>query len=194
MESPPARDAVLTAYAQSLIRFKAKQLSRKVGFSRSDEEDLSQELTKHLLARAHRFDPKRASANTFAERVIRTAVAMLLRDRRRQKRAAGFIAQSIEGSSAPSDEGVASLRDTLTEADLGRRIGTSASDPERAELIAAVAQAFQSLPAEDREVCRRLMEGTEASVAREMAISRRQVRNAIERIRRRFQAAGLGDS
>ena len=35
----PARDAVLTAYARMLINKKARQLCRKPGFSRSDQED-----------------------------------------------------------------------------------------------------------------------------------------------------------
>ena len=87
MRSSSHHGAVLTTYAQSLIRFKAKQLSRKPGFSRTDEEDVAQELTAYLLSRAHLFDPRRASADTFADRVIRTAKAMLLRDRRRQQHA-----------------------------------------------------------------------------------------------------------
>ena len=193
MGPTPARDAVLTAYARSLIRFKAKQLARKRGFTKSDQEDLEQDLTAHLLAQAHHLDAKRGSANTFAARVIKSAIAMLLRDRHRQKRAAGFTAQSLEGTRTRSAEEVESLRDMLTEADLRRRIGTGACDQDRAELITAVGQAFQSLPPDLQDLCRRLIEGTAASLARELGISRRQVRNAIERIRLHFEAAGLGD-
>ena len=74
-----------------------------------------------------------------------------------------------------------------------RNRGTSASGPDQAELIAAVIEAGHSLPAADREICRWLIDGTEASVACDLGISRRQVRNAIERIRVYFEAAGLGD-
>ncbi len=193
MQSPPARDAALSEYAQSLIRFKAKQLSRKPGFSRTDEDDVAQGLTVRLLERAHLFDPNRASVRTFAERVIRSAVAMLLRDRRRQNRAAGFVAQSLEGTRARSDEDVDSLRDMLTEGDLRRRLGTVASNQNRAELIAAVVEVVRSLPAADQEICQRLIEGTVTSVARDLGVSRRQVRNTIKRIRRHFEAAGLGE-
>lgn len=193
MRSLSHRGAVLTEYAQSLIKFKARQLSRRPGFSRSDEEDVAQELTVHLLSKAHQFDPNRASVNTFADRVIRSAIAMLLRDRRRQKRAAGFAATSLEDIPAQSGGDVESLRDMLTEADLRRRIGIAASDQDRADLIAAVVEAMRSLPAADQETCRRLIEGSKASVARDLRVSRRQIRNAIERIRRHFEAAGLGD-
>lgn len=189
----PNRDAVLTAYAQSLIKFKARQLSRKAGFSRSDEQDVAQELTMHLLARAHLFDPNRASANTFAERVIRTAVAMLLRDRRRQKRAAGFGAHSLEQTCIVQDHGLASLREVLQSSDLGRRTGAN-DEEHRAETIAAVIEALRSLPPELQDICRGLIDGSAASVARDLGISRRQVTTAIERIRSYFWAAGLGDS
>jgi len=193
MGSAPARDAVLTAYAQSLIKFKARQLSRKPGFSRSDEEDVAQDLTAQLLAQAHRFDPKRASVNTFVDRVIMSKIAMMLRDRRRLKRAAGFTAQSLERTYATLDREVASLRDMLQPSDLERRTG--ADDTGRhAETLAAVVEAYRSLPLELQEVAYRLMERNATSVARELGASRRQVRSAIERIRIHFEAADLRDS
>ena len=194
MDSPHARNALLTAYAQSLIKFKARQLSRKPGFSRSDEEDVSQELTAHLLTQAGLYDPKRGSANTFADRVIKSAIAMLLRDRRRQKRAAGFTAQSLEQTYVRQDQGIASLRDVLGLADLYRRTGAGDDDERRAETVAAVIEAFQSLPPDLQDLCRRLIDGTAASAARELGISRRQFRNAIERVRHHFEASGLEDS
>lgn len=193
MGSPPARDAVLTAYAQSLIKYKARQLSRKPGFSRSDEDDLAQELTARLLSKAHLFDPSRGSVNTFADRVLHSATAMILRERRRQKRAAGFAAQSLDGPRTGSDEGVGSLRDMLTDADLRRRIGVVADEQHRTELLAAVRQAIRLLPAEEQEICRRLLETPAARVARELGISRRQLGNVIQRIRTQFESEGLGD-
>ena len=193
MDSPHPRDAVLTAYAESLIKFKARQLSRKPGFSLSDEEDVAQELTAHLLTQAGLYDPKRGSANTFADRVIKSAIAMMLRDRRRQKRAAGFTAQSLEQTDVVQDHGIASLRDVLRPSDLGRRTGAG-DEERRAETVAAVIEAFQSLPPDLQDLCRRLIDGTAASAARELGISRRQFRNAIERVRHHFEASGLEDS
>jgi len=52
---------------------------------------------------------------------------------------------------------------------------------------------FQSLPPDLQDLCRRLIDIPAASVAREMGISRRQLRKAIERIRLNFEAAGLKD-
>ncbi len=187
-------DAVLTAYAKSLIRFKAKQLSRKPGFTKTDQEDLEQELTAQLLARAHLFDPTRASANTFADRVIKSAIAMMLRDRRRQKRAAGFAAQSLERTFVAQDHGITSLRDALGFADLGRRLGKGDEETRRSELVVAVNQVLESLPPDLQNICRRLISGSLAEVARELEMSRHRLRHAIERIRKHFETAGLGES
>jgi len=193
MQPASAPESVLTAYAKSLIKYKARQLTRKPEFSRSDEEDVAQELTVYLLTRAHLFDPNRALSKTFADRVIKSAIAMMLRDRRRLKRAPGFSAQSIEQTGARPDEPVDTLRDALTEADLRRRLGTAVDDHNRSEAIAAVLEAFQSLPSDLQDLCHRLIAGSEAATAREMGISRRQLRKAIERIRVHFESTGLKD-
>lgn len=190
-ESP--HDAVLTAYAKSLITFKARQLKRKRVFRRESPQDLEQDLTTYLLSRAHLFDPSRASSSTFADRVIQSGIAMMLRDRLRQKRAPDLDNVSLEQSSPGSDEDAGSLRDALTDADLHRRLG-AASDRERAELIEAVREVLQSLPAEDQKICLLRMAGTDASVARELGINPRQVRDALDRLRKRFEAGGFGGS
>ena len=56
---------IVTEYARTLIRVKAKQIVRRPGFSRSDQEDIEQDLVVHLLCQAERFDPERGSLNTF---------------------------------------------------------------------------------------------------------------------------------
>lgn len=185
MPDGPARDAVLTAYASSLIRVKTRQLSRKPGFRRSDEDDLVQELTIALIEKSHLFDPTRGAASTFADRVIRTKVAMLLRDRSRLKRAAGLRAQSLESGVSHSDN--TSLWDSLT---------SNANEweaVEQGDLKVAIARAIESLPADLQEISRRLKTDAVSAVARDMGISRRQIRNAIERIRKHFESKGLSD-
>jgi DNA-directed RNA polymerase specialized sigma24 family protein len=72
---------IVTEYARTLIRVKAKQIVRRPGFSRSDQADVEQDLVVHLLCQAEHFDPERASLNTFIARVIDSAVAMLVRER-----------------------------------------------------------------------------------------------------------------
>jgi len=185
---------LLHEYTQRLIRIKARQMTIRPGFSRSDYDDLEQELACFLLQRVGRFDPGRASLETFVSRVVDSAVATILRDRNRIKRGAGQAPASLDTPVTQADGAAASPRDLLTEADSRRRTGTSPDEPvtvrDRAE---AVERAVRGLPRDLREICRRLTCGAPASVARDLDMSRRQVRKAIEEIRRHFDDAGLGD-
>jgi DNA-directed RNA polymerase specialized sigma24 family protein len=84
------------------------------------------------------------------------------------------------------------LGDVLTDADLRRRTG-AADERERAERIEAVREVLQSLPPEDQKLCLLRMSGSEASVARELGMTVRQVHEAFDRIRKRFEAGGFGN-
>lgn len=192
MGAKPLGDADLPAYAKSLIRFKAKQLSRKPGFSRSDQEDLEQELTLHLLRHAVDFDPERGSLNTFVSRVIDSAVAMILRDRNRLKRAAGHRVRSLDIPRIVADS-VTTLGAGLTPDDAHRRLGT-VPDADVKERLVTLAAARASLPAGLQRVCDLLASGSEAAAARELNVSRRKIRNAKEQIKRHFDSAGLETS
>src|SRR4051794_20232710 len=95
--APRGGDARISAYAQALIKLKARQLSAKPGFRASDEPDLEHDLAVALLNQIDRYDPdRRASRDTFANRVVESAAKMILRARRRVKRAAGFRAKRLE--------------------------------------------------------------------------------------------------
>lgn len=193
MGTDPARVAALTAYAQSLIKTKARQLSRNPTLRGMDPDDIAQELVLVLLSRAHKYDPARgASRDTFADRVINSAIATLLRDQQRQKRAGNARTVSINQSKTGGGDESATLGELLSAIDGARRAGT---DPdEKAELIEDLAEALWLLPPDLQIVCRKLMDQPEASVARDMGMSRRQTRKAMARIRSHFETSGFGDS
>lgn len=99
----------------------ARRLSQRKGFTRSDEEDVQQELWLILLREAKRFDPERASLHTFIDRVVRAAGGMIARRRRRQKRAAGGHVVSLDQRDLSEDgEAGTSLSHQISEADLAR--------------------------------------------------------------------------
>ena len=194
MGSAPAHDAVLTAYAQSVINHKACQLARRTDFSRSDEDDLAQDMRLHLLRRAHRFDPARSSYNTFVARVIDSWIATMLRDRWRRKRAAGLEAQSLEATSATQDGAPASLRDVLhPDQVVGRTAIGPGDEAARRELIAVVARIVGAMPPPLPDICARLPDQSHAAIRGELGLSRRQFDNAMARIRKTFEDAGLAD-
>lgn len=192
MEAESPHDAVYTPYSKNLISYLSRHLKPKRVFRRDSQEELEDELTTYLISRSHLFDPSRGSANTFADRVIRSGIAMMVRDRLRKKRAPELDNASLDQADPASDEVSRSLGDVLTDADLRRRTG-AADERERAERIEAVREVLQSLPPEDQKLCLLRMSGSEASVARELGMTVRQVHEAFDRIRKRFEAGGFGN-
>jgi len=184
-----APNEVCNEYASTLIRVKARQLIRRPGFSRSDEGDIVQKLNLHLLRQAQHFDPTRSSLNTFIARVVDSAVAMLLRDRGRLKRAPadGTEIQSLEVMVEVRGEPPTPLWATISLADLDRRTG-GLSQPNTAifENAEAFAAAMESMSPEHRDICCRILGGSRAG------LSRRKVRAAMVVIRQHFERAGFG--
>lgn len=194
MRETRAQNAVLTDYAHTLIRFKARQLSRSCGFTRSDQDDLEQDLWTVLLSQAEAFDPDRASIDTFIDRVVNSAVLMILRDRRRQKRANGFHTHSLDTPPQRSGPSTAAAGADLTAEDRCRHRGAApVNESQLAEDHKAAQHALSQMPSELREVCRRVMGGSISSAARELGRSRRQIRNVLAEARAYFERAGFGD-
>ncbi len=188
----PVHAALTTDYIKQLLQVKARQLTWHRGFSSSERFDLQQDLAVHVLKQAHHFDPSRGCVNTFIARVVDSAVAMLLRDRGRLKRAAGFRSRSLADLIFHSERGRGSLANLLDEADGCRRTGGNAMPAQdRADLEADTRKAISDLPPHLQEIAIRRADATEAAIARDLGISRRQVRNAVEMIQAHFRKAGL---
>jgi RNA polymerase sigma factor (sigma-70 family) len=186
--------ALTTPYVTILIRSKAAGLSRTSGFQRGERGDLEQELTAHVLRQADRYDPARSSVNTFIDRVVDSAAAMIVRDRRRLKRGAGLHAISLDQTHIQKDQRQMSLAQVVCEDDLRRRSGGAVHDAQQdAELSADLARAMADLTPQQREVAIRLTRAPEAVVARELGVSRRQMRSVVAAIRERFREAGLSE-
>lgn len=195
MDSAQGKNIVLTDYARNLIRVKAHQLRTRRDFRNFDSDDLQQELWLAVCERIDRFDPTKASLDTFIDLVVNKALASLLRRRQRLKRDKGTVAHSLD-SMLPSRCGAPTrLGDLLTEADLVRRTGhypcEMARDPAFGE---ALAHALSEMPEDLRDICQRLMSGTVNSVACELNVSRRAIRNACQAIREYFERAGMKNS
>ena len=88
-------DVIQSPFVSDLIRNKAGRMRRRGGYSRSDQEDLQQELLLRLLEAWPRFDPRQGEEGAFAYAVINRAVAFVLRGRQRQLRADQAIRQVL---------------------------------------------------------------------------------------------------
>lgn len=196
MPHVPQGSHVCTEYARTLIRVKARQLVRRPGFNRSETGDVENDLFLHLLNQAKQFDPGRGSINTFIARVIDSAVAMLVRERRREKRTpeTGVVVQSLEVMIDQADGPPAPLGSTLSQADAERRVGgDSVSGIHLFELADDVAHLIDALPPELQAVCRARMNRNRSETESDLGLSRRNYDAALELIREHFAQGGFGE-
>lgn len=186
---------VCTEYARTLIRVKARQIVRRPGFSSSDSDDVEQDLFLHLLNQIQQFDPSRGSFNTFISRVVDSAVAMLVRERGRNKRApATGVIRSLEVMVDQTDGPPSPLGATLSQDDAQRRTGVAAmSNSDLFELADDIAHLMDALPPELQAVCRARMDRNRKETERDLDLSRRNYDAAIEQIREHFALGGFGE-
>jgi RNA polymerase sigma factor (sigma-70 family) len=170
---PPA--GVLSDAVRSNIRYKARMLCRSRGFrgADADSEDVEQQLTLGLLAKASRYDPMRSSFATYADRVIDSECKMMLRARRAKKRGNGSAPAPLD-----DDGGV----------DKGADVVAAAASR---ECSCRVASTLATLPPSLTEAARRLTHDPVATVAQDMGLSRQAVYRLMAQLRDRFTDAGL---
>jgi RNA polymerase sigma-70 factor (ECF subfamily) len=181
-------------YAIRLIKFKARQLVGKAGYTESDRPDLEQEMMLDLLRRLPKYDPARAMRTTFIATVVEHCVARLIESRRAEmrdhRREAGSLDERIEGKHGTS---VAVGQTIDQESYWRRRHGLVRSQADRTDLGVDLEAALAELPPELREVCEELAVWRIFEVAKRTGISRPAVYDAIKKLRARLEDAGLKD-
>jgi DNA-directed RNA polymerase specialized sigma24 family protein len=131
---------------RTIIKKKARQLCRRSECSRSDFDDLCQEMHLHLLRKAHLFDPARACPMAFAQQAINSYAAMHLRAARRTKRRGRNEAISIDGIHIVVSGIKVPLADALDDGDqLRSRGGERITAIERIDLRDAICAAIRSM-------------------------------------------------
>lgn len=187
--------SVSDPFTMTLIRIKARQLCHRRDFPRCEYDDLRQGMRLYLLEKAHLFNPARGNAQAFVTNMLKTWVAMELRFRNRAKRSSRIKVVSLERTLVPCDGGLAVLHSVLLEADGQRLRQTESPAPaEAAEVRAAVQHAMRNVPPEDKAILIHVAEHGVASAARTFDVSRRQILNALARVRVHFEKAGLGST
>lgn len=185
--------ALTTPYVATLIRIRAGRLARRPGFRPAEREDLEQELAAAVLRQAGRYDPARGAVSTFIDRVVTSAAAMMARERRRLKRVADRQVISLDRTHVTSpSQREAPLSQFVSEDDLRRRWGGHSTAAETGGAPPAdVGAALAGLAPELRTLALRLAGEGERAVAREMGISRRQLRKLIDDLRDALWHAGV---
>jgi len=186
-----SHDVVSNPFTQSLIKTKAAQLCRRSDFSRSEFPDLEQGMRLYLLQRSHLFDPQRGSLEAFVTELLKYWVRMELRFRGREKRRGELSAVSLEATEIDCDGESITLDAVISEADLGRRTQRSAHSPlDHLELVDEVRHVFGRLNPAERALVILVADLGVAGAARRRRVSRRQIENAMARVRARFELPG----
>jgi len=188
------RDIINHPFTAALIKIKAAQLCRRSDFSQSDRDDLQQEMALYLLRKAHLFDSERGNIEAFLTTALNSWVAMHLRHRAREKRRDGFRAVSLERTTIECDGDAETLGNVIGEADLRRRThGSGVSPSELIDLRDELHVVLAALTPDERLLVVLVAEHGVAGAARRRNVSRRQIDNAMARMRQRFEDDRLGD-
>jgi hypothetical protein len=122
--------------------------------------------------------------------VVESAVGGLIRAKNRDKRLVGVVSVSLNTSGRKSER--ADWAALLTPDDQGRRTGSVPVDERRRrEDAEAVGRALSHMTGELRDLCRRIMGGSIAAVARDRGVSRRQIRKSLAEARPYLERAGF---
>ena len=181
-------------YAVRLIKYKARQLIGQAGFTASDRDDLEQELIFDVLRRLPKYNPKRAQLNTFIARVVEHKIARLIEAQkagiRDYRRCPFSLNDRFEDEDGRSVERV----DTFDQEDYLLRTGSQSRPTDELSALALdVAAVLETLPAELRELCRRLKAESVTEISRDTGVPRGTIYESIKKLREIFEDAGLRD-
>jgi RNA polymerase sigma-70 factor (ECF subfamily) len=177
--------------AADTIRRKARQLIGKAGFSKSDEEDIRQELTLRLFRQRQRFKPKESSWPSFVKMVIERQAANLLRHQRAEKRDHRFtrsLCSRLNGSNGTATD----LDQTLSQREYNARRRRSPRDElDLAQLTTDVTAWVSGLPPDLQDLAQRLRTQTVSEISRETKVPRTTIYSKLRLLRRLSESAGL---
>ena len=188
------KQETLTKYTMKLVQCKARQLVGKAGYTQDDIEDIEQDLTRDLLERLPKFDPTKATLNTFADRVVGRRLCNLLRHRQAEMRDHRREAFSMN-EEFETEEGSMERQETIGQDEIELRTGRyNRPAAERAHLQMDMNAVLAGLSPELRHVADMLRTASVAEVARELGIPRRTFREKhLTQLREAFAANRIDD-
>ncbi len=182
----------LWPYVAARIRVRTRELGRTAGFSRSDEEDVSQELAMDVLKRVPKFDPARASLKTFIARIVDNRVATLIEAQHAAKRDSRQV-DSLNEETDDEDVVRIELWQTLDDEQFARSPGSRPGrHVARRDLHADLTAAIRRMPPHLRDLLAKLQLMTITEVARATGIPRATIHDTLQHVRARLIADGLG--
>lgn len=194
MDTNP-KQCELTNYALETVHHKTQKLVGKAGYTQDDVDDIKQDLIVDLLERLPKFDPAKASLNTFIARVVERKICNLLRARwaevRNRRREVCSLNDNISTGEAEMVQRYTTISQDEYDLSTGK-YGLPAEEREhlRLDLAALLAE----LPPELRRAAELLQMFPVAQVARQMGVPHATFYDQhLTRLREAFAAKGMGD-
>ena len=181
-------------FARKCIRFTARRLVGRYGFTQADEEDLVQELTIHVLKQLPKYDADRASIKTFITRIVNNRASELVARTIAAKRDARCVIYSLNEPIDPSNTDGGERVDGLSGDEYAARLGVrSNTSMVMLEMYIDLDKISGRLPVQERRVLDRLRCDTSVDeIARELGVHRSTVYERMTSIRKRIRRAGYG--
>lgn len=185
----------LTDYALETVHHKARQLVGKAGYTQDEVDDIKQDLIVDLLERLPKFDPAKATYNTFVARVVERKISKLLRDRQAEMRDHRREACSLNEDIDDGDDEPMQRVATISQDEQDIRTGKyRRSAEEREHLRLDIETVLADLPPDLRRAAELLQTLPVAQVAREMGVPHATFYDKyLMRLRDAFAAKGMGD-
>ena len=186
-----ATAALELPFTKKLIARQAKYLSRRRGFSKTDDKDIAQEMNLAVYQACLKYQRSQGAIESFITTVISNRISMLLRKRKALCRSpeseAGSLNQFIN-----TGDGPVQWVDMFGIEKHGRpRGGQRRGDAEQVALSQDIETVLNELSDETREVARLLMHHIPAEIEHPLGMTRGVVRSHISLIREHFEAHGL---
>jgi len=182
----------LDEYAVKLIRHKARQLVGRAGLVAADRDDLEQDMVMDLLHRLPRFDPSKAKRETFIARIVEHRVATIIETQKAGLRDYRRNAGSLDERRADEGGGTSDTPPVLDQDSYRREtLDAARQDEDLRDLRRDMARVLEELPPDLRELCRRLLTSTVSEVSRETGVPRGTIYESVQKLRGRFERAGL---
>jgi len=184
----------LDDYAVNLIRYKTRRLIGQAGFTRSDQEDIEQDLSLHLRQQLPKHNPRKGTLKTFINTVldnkIRTMVAARITSQLNVRQHDYSLDETIEteiGDKVSRAEAM-DLEEYLMGVGYISRRALDA-----VELRIDVHYAVSLLPSDLQSLCARLQEHTILDIAHEDGVTRQKIDELRRRIAFLFLEHGLDE-
>ena len=182
-------------FAARFIRHKCRQLVGQLGLTRSDRDDLEQDMRMALIERFEQFDSAVAHWNVFVTTIVEHAVVAILEHRGAEKRGHGLGIATLHTLVNDGEGGYTELAQCVLDDERSNMTGFVPRDPQEVfELSEDLSTVLDRLPPDLREMCERLKTMSITELAREMDVPRRTLRDRLESVRHALRGAGFGEN